>query len=122
MKVEVRQVAWDDPLVADILRDGGFEFSDQIWVGLADGELCVVWGLIPPTLLSNSAYLWSYTAPLAKRWFITFAKLSKLATQRMLAEYPILYGHCKEKSHWLRWLGAEFGEKHGEYFSFTIKA
>ena len=35
--------------------------TSSLYVGLIDGRLVCIWGLIPPTLLSDQAYLWLHT-------------------------------------------------------------
>lgn len=122
MKVEIRKVEITDPLVDGLIADPHLRGSEQIWAGLADGRLVVVWGLLPPTLLSDEAYLWSYATEEVSRCRKTFVKLSRMAVEQMLNEYPTLWGWCKGQSRWLQWLGAEFGAQMGEFTLFTIRA
>ena len=35
--------------------------STKSWVGYVDDTLICCWGLIPPTIMANTAYLWLYT-------------------------------------------------------------
>src|SRR5215467_288715 len=82
-----------------------FSLSMYMWAGLIDGRLACLWGLIPPTLLSNQAYLWLYTTDVIK-------------------EHTSICGHAiagADKSiKWLRWLGAKFGEPQGKGIPFRI--
>ena len=96
--------------------------SAQIWGGYADDELVILWGVIPGSLLSPEASIWSWSTPVVRKYRKTFVKLSREVVSAMLREYPILTGFCKGQSHWIRWLGAEFGEPIGEYSSFVIRA
>ena len=96
--------------------------SEQIWGGFANDELVILWGFIPGSLLSPEASIWSWSTPAVQKCRKTFVKLSREAVAKALLDYPILTGFCKGHSHWLRWLGAEFGEQFGEYFSFVIRA
>lgn len=88
--------------------------SYVLWEGSVDGELACMWGLIPPTLLSNRAYLWLYTTELIKDHQFLFVRHSQRVMEEMLKEYPIIIGHSSINAdrsiRWLRWLGAEFGE------------
>ena len=121
MKVELRQVRVDDPLVVDILRGVGVEFSEQIWVGLGNDELVAIWGVIPPTILSTTAYVWFHNTPAIKKYRKTFAKVSLEVLRNIKSQYPTLYGVCNCDSKWLKWLGAEFGDKQPDgYTPFMI--
>jgi hypothetical protein len=35
--------------------------SSDTWAGLVDEEVACVWGLIPPSILGDKAYLWLIT-------------------------------------------------------------
>jgi hypothetical protein len=101
--------------------------SSRVWIGADDDKIIAVWGLIPPTLMSDVAYLWLFTTEHLNAHTFTFARHSRRAIAMALDEFPIIVGHCKVgASHsirWLRWLGAEFGEPiHGKAIPFTIKA
>jgi hypothetical protein len=117
MRVEIRQVHASDPLVDSLLVDPTLRGSEEIWAGLADGELVIIWGLIPASLLSDRACLWSHTTEAVGKCRKTFIKLSRLAVRQALASYPVLFGICDGSTSWLRYLGAEID---GNYF--IIKA
>lgn len=100
--------------------------SSHIWVGDNEGVILATWGLIPPTLLSDRAYLWLFTTEhLATHQFM-FIRHSQRVIQEALAEYPIICGNtlrdnCKA-IRWLRWLGAEFTEiPNSPTLAFEIK-
>jgi hypothetical protein len=118
MKVEIRALSALDPAIAHL--DAVFRESQHIWAGYADGDLVVVWGLSPASILSTTAYIWSWTRSAAK-CRKTFVRLSREVVAEMLKEYPTLVGLCEEKSHWLCWLGAKFGGLNGRYISFMIE-
>ncbi len=86
------------------------KLSSDLFAGFWSGKLVCIWGLIPPTLLSSSAYLWLITTPEAKTHWLAFARRSRQAVQNMLKLYPIIYGTCLEPNakDWLQWLGAQF--------------
>jgi hypothetical protein len=119
MKVEVRRIAGDSPILDGILDESlqSLRRSELIWAGYADGELVVVWGLVPLSLLSDRAYLWSHTTKSVQSCKKTFVKLSRLAVAQALEAYPILFGICAGSTSWLRYLGAEITGS-----SFVIKA
>ena len=100
--------------------------SSRVWVGTVDGVVMALWGLIPPTLMSDTAYLWLYTTDRLPENIFLFVRHSQRAVQAMLAEYPIIVGHGRvgadRSLRWLRWLGAEFDSPQGEFLPFTIKA
>jgi len=100
--------------------------SSVVWVGWDDEEILCCYGLIPPTLLSDRAYLWLYTTEYLKEHLFILVRHSQRAIADALREYPLLVGHCRIGSskslRWLRWLGAEFGGAQGDLIPFEIKA
>jgi hypothetical protein len=99
--------------------------STRVWIGRDDDNIVVVWGLIPPTILSDRAYLWMFHTPhLASHAFLV-ARHSRDAIHEALAEFPLIIGHCSLdnlRSHrWLRWLGAEFLAPEGDLIPFRFK-
>lgn len=107
----------------------GMEFcylmSVAIWVGLIDGEVACMWGLVPPSFLSNQAYLWLYTTDLIKEHQFILVRHSQIVMENLLEEYPSIVGHAtvgdKKAIRWLRWLGAEFGYPQGTGLPFRIR-
>jgi len=101
-----------------------FLLSTMMWAGLIDRRLACLWGLIPPTLLSNQAYLWLYTTDVIKEHQFVLVRHSQLVMEEILKQYPTVYGHAiigSDKSiRWLKWLGAKFGEPHGKGIPFRI--
>ena len=101
--------------------------STRLWVGMEGRDVLAVWGLIPPTLLSDSAYLWLFTTAALKSHVFLFVRHSRRQIELMLQEYPTLEGHTaidnRRAQQWLRWLGAEFGPPiHGSVLPFTIRS
>jgi len=101
--------------------------STRIWVGTGDSEIVAMWGLIPPTLMGDAAYLWLYTTKHLQEHTFVFIRHSQRAVQEMLTYYPTIIGHTLTVNHraiqWLRWLGAEFGDPvHDKALPFTIRA
>jgi len=99
--------------------------STYIWVGLIDGRLACIWGLIPPTLMSNQAYLWLYTTDVIKEHQFILVRHSQLVMEQILEVYPSVCGHAivgNDKAiRWLKWLGAKFGEPDRGGLPFRIR-
>lgn len=100
--------------------------TTDLWVGSFDGILLAAWGLIPPTLLADRAYLWLYTTPHVGDHTFVFVRQSQRALEYMLKLYPIIEGHTQadagDSIRWLKWLGAEYGTPIGKLIPFQIKA
>jgi hypothetical protein len=89
-------------------------FSQRLYIGAVDGKLVCAWGLIPPSLLSDQAYLWLFSTEAVEEYKFLFVRNSQKAVQEMLKEYSVITGFCEigndRSIRWLRWLGAKFGE------------
>lgn len=100
--------------------------TETFYIGRYDGDLACIWGLIPPTLLSDNAYIWLYTTDMALRHQMALIRHSQIAMAKMLETYPRIIGHCVVEAErsiaWLRWLGATFGPPQGKLIPFTITA
>lgn len=101
------------------------ELSTMSWIGRANGEVVCIWGLIPPSYLSDEAYLWLNVTPeMAKHQFV-FVRHSQCEMERMLEIYSRIVGFVDvgntRAKRWLRWLGAEFDEPGGERVHFVIE-
>ncbi len=99
--------------------------AGKLWTGFVDGELVCMWGLIPPSFLSEHAYLWLYTTPALAGNEFTFVRQSQIAVGKMLLEYRVIIGHAAANNErgirWLKWLGAEFDDPIGQLIPFTIR-
>lgn len=91
--------------------------SATYWTARVDGELGAVWGLVPPTILSDTAYLWLLTTKASVGHEFLLARYSKLWIERMQKIYPNICGHCfdPKAQRWLKWLGAKV-EPSGEFW------
>lgn len=103
--------------------------SSRVWLGEDEGRVIAVWGLIPPTLMSDIAYLWLFTTKNLTRHTFIFIRHSQRAVQEMLEDFPVIVGHAeltnRKSIQWLKWLGAEFGDPVSDRaipFTITAKA
>lgn len=100
--------------------------SECLYMGTVDGVAICFYGLIPPTLMSDNAYLWLYTTPKFKEHTFIFVRHSQMVIEEMLKLYPRIHGHGKvgdrRSLEWLKFLGAKFGEPQGQFLPFEIKA
>jgi len=89
-------------------------FSAKLYIGSVSGKMCCAWGVVPPSLMSERAYLWLFSTEAVEEYKFLFVRNSQRAVAEMLEEYPILQGYCEVNSQrsirWLKWLEAKFGE------------
>lgn len=99
--------------------------SQAIWYSKIEGEFIGMWGVVPPTLLSDYAYMWVYTNEKVKDHQFVFIRHSQVAIAKVLEEWQEVHGHAVVGSlksiRWLRWLGAEFYEPEGNLIPFVIR-
>lgn len=100
--------------------------SIEVWTGYVEGKLVCCWGLIPPTLLSNQAYLWMHSTPAIRDHQFLLVRHSQRIIEKMLEQYERIVGDClrdaEDSIRWLKWLGAEFdGANDGGHCSFVIR-
>lgn len=94
------------------------------WAGYVDDDLACLWGIVPPTLLSDRVYLWLVVNELVDDHKFVFIRHSQVEMKKMLDLYPTIIGHCdvrhKRSMEWLKWLGARFDLSQGPMAPFTI--
>lgn len=99
--------------------------TQHLWAGIADDELVCAWGLVPPTLLSDTALLWLYDTPAVEQHKFTFIRRSQLAVEEMLKLYPRITGvtlyDADRSRKWIEWLGGTYGKREGKIMPFTIE-
>lgn len=99
--------------------------SAEVWVGMIHRQFACCWGVVPPTLLSDEAYLWMYHTPKIERFKFLFVRNSQLAVEDMLTQYNRLYGHVKadasDSKRWLGWLGARLLDEVNGFKRFEIR-
>lgn len=100
--------------------------ATHLWIGTHYETILCFFGLNPPTLLSDTAYLWLYSTPAMQGRTVSLIRHSKRAVQEWHSLYSCIVGHChcdKPRSlAWLRMIGAEFGEPTGSVIPFEIRA
>ena len=100
--------------------------SAKIYYGEVNGQVACVWGLIPPTILSDSAYLWLLTTDIVAENKFLFVRHSQRYVEEMLKEFPLIIGDCMldnpQAVRWLRWLGAHFHDPVDGRLPFSIRA
>lgn len=101
--------------------------SSLVWIGYEDNKVLCYLGLIPPTLLSDRAYLWLNVTEHMHEHVFLFVRYSQRVVAEMLESYPTICGHTEIANYkairWLKWLGAQFGEPVNDLaLPFEIKA
>ena len=95
------------------------------WTGLVDGQIVCIWGLVPPTLLSDSAYLWLITTPVVEDHKFAFVRHSQIILNGMLDSFPLIVGHVladqPQSKKWLKWLGVKFMPAEGRLIPFELR-
>ncbi len=99
--------------------------SPLCWRATIDGQSACIWGLIPPCLLSEKAYLWLWHNEVAEQHTFLLVRYSQRMVEEILKEFSTIVGHCETSNHraqrWLKWLGAEFSFPEGKLIPFTIR-
>lgn len=113
------------PGAEEILRDCIVR-SREVRFGLIDGDLACMWGLIPPTILSSTAWLWLVTTEIVAENKFLFVRNSQRWIEEALKIYPEIIGDCivgnDPAIRWLKWLGAEFQAPVDGRIPFMIRA
>lgn len=110
---------------SDVIMKECLRQSPIVWESSVNGEGACIWGMIPPSLMSDRAYIWLYTTDVADKHTFILVRQSRLMIEEMFKEYPILVGYCNIEDlraiRWLKWLGAEFGHPEGMKIPFEIR-
>lgn len=132
MKGEIREIGLD--VMRQRLGQLGLSEADEqvmfvaardsypLYEGVIGEELLCLVGLIPPTVLSDVAYIWCYDTPSAKRYPITFGRHARQLIAHLHELYPRIVGHCQGPAPiaWLTSLGARFIGNVGPAQTFEI--
>jgi hypothetical protein len=134
----------DSPGLSGMLREAHVELTPResriiedchkksftTWVGYNGAELVCVWGIIPPSVLSDEVYLWLYATGAVRTNQFLFVRHSQLVIEGLLGEYRAIVGYVtasqsaagKASRRWLQWLGAEImGPLNEEMLNFRIE-
>jgi len=99
--------------------------ADPLFEARMDGVLLGFVGFVPPTALSDSAYVWVHTTDEANQHRLAVARLARRWMVVFHSRYPTLFGHCSglpSSMAWLGSLGAKFGPADHGLIQFTIEA
>lgn len=108
-----------DPFVVQYAQQ-----SNPLHAGIYGRELVCIMGLIAPTFLSSSAYVWLQVYPPVRHHKLAFARAAKRWVTTQLQAHPILRGHCdnSDSIRWLASLGATFTPALESLVQFEIKS
>jgi hypothetical protein len=100
--------------------------GSDLWIGLFDGVPVCAWGLVPPSLISDRAYLWLYCTEGVERNKFMFIRWSQRVMDELKQMYPKIHGVCEVSNpraiRWMKLLGAEFSYPHDGIAPFVIEA
>ena len=101
--------------------------SHIIRAGFVNNNVVCCWGLIPPTIISDTAYLWLYCTDKLKDNKFLFIRRSQIEIKKMLSQYCYIIGHVAVGNdlaiNWLKWLGASISvHSSNGYYDFTMEA
>ena len=116
----------NDLSAADLLAlDSCLGPTSDIWVGYVDGRPVCAWGLVPPTMLSDRAYLWLYASEAVDDYKFLFVRYSQRIVDGLREYFPVIHGVCRTDNtraqRWLKWLGAEFSLGDANHIPFEIR-
>jgi hypothetical protein len=90
-----------------------------------DDQPVAAWGLVPPSLLGDHAYLWLHCTPRIDEYKFMFIRRSQIEIQYLRSLYPTIHGVCEigntRAIRWIKWLGGRFGDHVGNHIPFVIE-
>ncbi len=99
--------------------------SQSVWYCDINGKFLGIWGVIPPTLMSDQAYLWFHNNEAIDNHEFIYIRHSQVAIAEILQEWKMIIGHTSADAtksiRWLKWLGAEFYAPEGKLIPFSIR-
>lgn len=122
LKSELRRMIRRDlPLSSaeSIIMDQCLRDSTDVWAGLYDGTVGCVFGIKPPTFLSDKAYFWLYTNDeMVSDHVFVFIRGAQRVLDELLKRYAVIHGVVDPKypkaRKWIRWMGGEFNKASGD--------
>lgn len=98
--------------------------GSDVWIGLMDDVPVCAWGLVPPSMISDRAYLWLYATPKIDEHKFIFIRWSQRVVEDLRKRYDTIFGVCEAENaraiRWVRLLGANFGTQSGGLVPFVI--
>lgn len=95
--------------------ESSLERSVEAYSAFVEGSLICMFGLAPPTVLSEMAVPWLLSTTEVPDHRREFARRSKEVVQSWSKEYPLLMTYVDERYElavrWLTWLGFREGER-----------
>lgn len=101
-----------------MIRMGGLSYP--LLVGTYDGRLLCLVGLVPPSMISDTAYIWCYDTAEVQQHKVMFGRYARRLVAQLRQKYSRIVGHClNDRSRlWLASLGATFTETTFEIVSW----
>src|ERR1044071_40030 len=91
----VAQRVYPDMTVEDVVRfDRVLRGSTVVWQATADDTVLAIWGIMPPTLMDQVAYLWLRIVGSVEGYEFLIVRHSQRAIRAAQEEYPTLVAHC----------------------------
>jgi hypothetical protein len=124
--IRIKQLDWIDPEIEAL--NPNIQHSSEKYAAWRTDEtgdnFIIAWGIVPQSLLSDRAYLWSLADP---NVVCTCKRALLRHTRRIIGEfhrhYPILFGMSRRETRFLDHLGAVWGDTDSEGFTyFEIRA
>lgn len=103
---------------------GYMTMSDRTYVGIVDGEIVCIWGVLRQSMLSDRGYLWLIVTEASEDHKFLIIRYSQRIITELLKRYHVLWGECKTSDSrarkWMRLLGASFSQPEGPTIPFQI--
>lgn len=83
--------------------------SELLVVMYEDGPICYL-GVVPPTILSDSAYIWMISTAYGDAHPYIFGRYGSKIMETILCKYRVVFGDCfsPKSARWLKHIGAVF--------------
>lgn len=98
--------------------------TQNVFVGFIKGDVACIYGLAPPTVLSNQAHIWIITTDTVEQNKFIFVRHSQMVIEAALKEWDHIYGETYIKDRhafkWIKWLGGVYGHPVGVFVPFSI--
>lgn len=110
---DIREFSKEDLLIAAGDGEEGLRSaiagSREVYTGLVDGRVGLIYGVRLINILSGHAYLWMMSTKLADQYWVTFTRAAIIYTYDLLKQYDQVTSICpmknKKSEKWLKFLG-----------------